>query len=61
MNEVFRVTYWETYYTNKGWSKDYKISINGNNMLIKYVNEIGFNNPKNIKKLGILGIKHKIY
>tara|TARA_B100000315_G_scaffold260261_1_gene320424 strand:- start:392 stop:1045 length:654 start_codon:yes stop_codon:yes gene_type:complete len=61
MNEGFRVTYWETDYSHRGWSKYYKISINGTNMLIKYVNEIGFNNSKNIKKLDILGIKHKIF
>jgi len=56
----FRVTYWETQPRNVNWSRIYKLSINGEAMLIKWAEEIGFNNPKNIKKLGILGIKHKI-
>jgi len=60
MNEGYRVTYWETDLSNRGWSKVYKISINGTNMLLKWIKEIGFSNPKNIKKLNILGIKNKI-
>ena len=54
MSEGYRVTYWETDYSHRGWNNVYRISINGINMLIKYVNEIGFNNPKNIKKTHLL-------
>lgn len=60
ISEGFRVTYWKTIYNQENWLDSYRLSINGVNMTIKWKNEIGFNNPKNIKKLGILGIKNKI-
>ena len=60
MEDGFRVTYWETQPRNINWSRIYKLSINGIEMLIKWVEEIGFNNPKNLRKLDILAIKHKI-
>jgi len=56
----FRVTYWETTPKEEKWSKIYKISINGHNMLAKWVNDIGFKNQKNLKKLDRLGVKYKI-
>lgn len=60
VKERFRVTYWETRYKSKRWNDLYRISINGTDMLTKWVDIIGFKNPKNIKKLNLLGVKHKI-
>lgn len=57
----FRVTSWQTSYKNKNWNMSYRLSINGTKMLIKWMKEIGFNNPKHIKKLDILEIKPKFY
>lgn len=61
LKEGFRVTEWETEYVEKNWNKAYKLSINGEKMLIKWIKEIGFNNSKHIRKLGSLKLNTKFY
>ena len=61
LKEGFRLTCWKTEYKDKNWNTIYQLSINGKEMLVKWIKEIGFSNPKNIKKIGILGIKEKLY
>jgi intein/homing endonuclease len=60
VKEGFRVTYWKTKYESKKWNDLHRISINGTDMLTRWVDTIGFKNPKNIKKLNLLGVKRKI-
>jgi flagellar protein FlaI len=45
----FRVTVWIADYSYYGWNKSYRISINGQNQLRKWHDEIGFINPKQEK------------
>jgi len=59
--EGFKVTYWQTQYQNNNWNISYRLSINGIKMLIKWIKEIGFSNPKHMKKVEMLGIKPKFY
>jgi len=55
--EGFRVTYWKTIYKDNNWNTIHKLSINGYIMLFKWANEIGFKNPKNLKKIQVLKSK----
>jgi archaeal flagellar protein FlaI len=56
----FKVTYWKTIPKQKNWNTAHKISINGYNMLYKWMKEIGFSNPKNIRKAKNLCLKKQI-
>jgi len=61
LKEGLRPTEWKTEYKQKNWNTAYKLSINGESMLKKWVNEIGFSNPKNIKKLSLFNLNTKFY
>ena len=55
IKEKFKVTYWETKSKKEKWNHVYKITLNGDSMLLKWIKEIGFSNPKNIKKYKKIG------
>jgi len=56
----FRISYCEVMPKMLNNQKLYRLSINGNEMAKKWVDKIGFNNPKHAKKLEMIGIKRKI-
>ncbi|HJX05906.1 MAG TPA: LAGLIDADG family homing endonuclease [Candidatus Nanoarchaeia archaeon] len=56
----FRVSYCEIVSKKPNEQNVYRLALNGVEMTTKWVEEIGFHNPKNIKKLLSIGIKHKI-
>jgi hypothetical protein len=60
LQEGFKLTYWKAISKHRNWNDLHRICLNGNKMITKWADEIGFSNPKNIKKLDILGVKHKI-
>jgi hypothetical protein len=61
LKKGFKVTEWKTEYKEKNWNTAYKLSINGEKMLKKWVEEIGFRNPKNIQKLKLFDLNTKFY
>ena len=52
----FRTSIWTVNKNKPHWNEALRLTINGFEMLDKWKKEIGFNNPKNIKKLRKLGI-----
>jgi hypothetical protein len=60
IKEGFRVSYCEIAPRKPNEQRLYRLALNGIEMVIKWANEIGFHNPKNTKKLAIMGIKNKI-
>ena len=52
----FRVAFWNVDANVANWRAYSRMSINGFEMLAKWKKEIGFHNPKNIRKLKELGI-----
>ncbi len=47
----FRTSIWTINKNHPGWNEGLRLTINGFQMLNKWKEEIGFNNPKHIKKL----------
>ena len=54
INMGFIVSFWEGKQVNPNWKLQYKIHLNGFEMLSKWNEEIGFNNPKQVKKMNEL-------
>jgi len=52
----FRTSIWRINKNKPNWNEGLRITINGFEMVKKWVDEIGFSNPKHIKKIKKLGI-----
>ncbi|MDP7323384.1 MAG: LAGLIDADG family homing endonuclease [Candidatus Woesearchaeota archaeon] len=50
-NEGYKVQTWKITYDHKPWNDTYKLSVNSEIMLNKWVKEIGFSNTKHLIKL----------